>query len=71
MNSHETLEISLHDLIANIDGTVSIKSPDLHKLVSERKTPLLQINSPPYGQGEGGNPNPPPPKPIVQIIITF
>lgn len=69
--SNKTLELNSQDFLVNPDGTVTIKSPELHEFIAGKLMPPIHVDSPPYGPGEPGHPLPAPPKPIVTIIITF
>ena len=71
MDASKVLTIHSADVSLGSDGLVTIKSAELHSLVSLAKSPPLEVNSPPYGHGDNGNPKEPPPRPIIGFQISF
>jgi hypothetical protein len=71
MNKKVTHTLGITDLVANEDGTVTVKSSDLHKLVSTEAPKHIVVASPPMGPGSPGHPLPAPTPPIITIIWEF
>jgi len=59
MNNNEEISIGIKDLTINEDGTVTIKSPELHKAISRQKIELGDLNP-----GETEVPDPPIKEPV-------
>jgi hypothetical protein len=74
-----TAKLDIGSFVANKDGTVTISSIELHKIVSSCMAPPIGPvgpgpsppgGPPPMGPGTIGNPTPAQPQPIITIIFS-